>query len=107
MSKPFADVIRDYRKGALHDKLTDDLAELILAVIAAGEKGKLKIEITATPNSDQIKLSVKTKLEKPDAVVIGEAIFFPDEDGGLHRSDPRQGDLPLVSEATSKKPAAH
>ncbi len=102
MAKPFADVIRDYRNGALHTKLSDDLAELIRAVRDTGRKGEYTIKLKAAADSDQVKLSVETKLKSPDRVVVGDAIFFTDEDGGLHRTDPRQKELPIVSDVKSR-----
>jgi len=101
--KPFADVIRDYRNGQLHEKLSDELAQMIRRCVAVQRPGELTIKFKVKIDKDQVKLSATSTLKLPAEVEVGDAVFFPDEDGGLHRSDPRQGELPIVRDTAKRK----
>lgn len=104
MSKPFADVVRDYRNGLLHEKLSSELAELTRAVVETGSKGEYTVKFALKADSGQVKMSVETKSKTPQRLTVGDAIFFTDDDGGLHRTDPRQGELSIVRDT---KTGAH
>lgn len=86
------DYLRQVRKGVLIDKADAAIAEVVKAVLATGKPGSITINLTVKPNagaSDQILLSGDVKRKVPEGV-IPDAIFFTDDDGFLHRMDPRQ-----------------
>lgn len=103
MSKPFADVIRDYRNGALHDKLTGELAAAVQRAVTTNAPAELTIKLKIKPDKGQIKMTAASKLTLPAEIEVGDALFFPDDDGGLHRTDPRQGELPIVRDSAARK----
>ena len=103
MSKPFADVIRDYRSGALHEKLTGELTDLVQRVAETNASGELVLKIKVKRDKDQMKLIATSKMTMPAKIEVGDALFFVDPDGGLHRTDPRQGELPIVRDANKHK----
>ena len=95
MTRPFTDIVGELAGGETLDTLTSDLAEIVTAVKATGKSGKLTFELTIKPNGPhgvEISDKITTKEPRDDR---GSTIFFNDKDGGLHRRDPRQPDLPL------------
>lgn len=92
--RPITDVIGDLGAGQTQDTLTANLAEIVAAVQATGNAGKLTLELTVKPNGAQVVIADKITTKVPQEN-RGDTIFFADEDGGLHRRDPRQHEMPL------------
>lgn len=93
--RPITDVLREYRNGRAADVASAKLAELIRAVDETGKAGTLTITFKVKPekgggNQKTIGCEVKAKIPDSD---IPEAIFFSDDDGNLHRSDPLQKEM--------------
>lgn len=90
--KPFATWLRE-QPGGLHDELGELLAELGLAVVEHRKAGTLNltVKIAPMPKSDrsivQSVVDVKLNAPQPDRAV---GMFFTDDEGNLHRDDPRQ-----------------
>lgn len=90
--RPFTDVLRDIRKGKVVDAASEELAELVRAVLDTEKKGKLTLELTVAPQGkgdNAVCVSVKLKTAKPQAS-LPDALFFADLDGDLLRDDPTQ-----------------
>lgn len=90
--RPFTDVLRDMRKGRVVDAASEDLAEVVRAVLDTEKPGKFAIEITIKPQGkgdNAVVLSAKTKKTIPQAN-LPDALFFADLDGDLLRDDPTQ-----------------
>ena len=103
--RPFTDTVGELGAGHTLDLLTEQMAEVVTAVAATGKVGKLNLELTVQPNGAYgvaILDKITTKIPQPDR---GASLFFIDKDGGLHRSDPNQIELPLrqVSGAEATK----
>ena len=93
--RPFTDILGELAAGETLDTLTSDLAQMVTAVKATSKAGKLTLELTIKPNGAhgvEITDKITTKEPRDDR---GSTMFFNDKDGGLHRRDPRQQDLPL------------
>jgi len=93
------DTLRDLRNGRTHDELSDQLNELVEAVIATRKKGTITLTINVQPAtkahdgsalllSDEIKL-VKPKFDR------GASIFYATPENNLQREDPKQRKLNL------------
>lgn len=97
--KPFAAFVQEQRNGALHDELSNALAELVAVCVETGKKGVLTLKVTVAPQKDEVTMlvsdDVKLTAPKHDAK---PALFFPDEHGNLLRSDPRQLDIANLRE---------
>ncbi len=104
--KPFAAFITEQRGGGLHGELSDALAELVLACLETGKKGKLVLEVAVASNKDLATVTVtdKIKVTAPE-IDRGAAIYFADEDGNLSRRNPRQMELGDLREASKKESA--
>lgn len=94
--RPFNEWILDHARGSLNDEMTAALAELVLTVTSM-EKAKgsvtLKITVEQAGTGDRTVLTsgeVVTKLPRPPAP---RSVFYPDDAGGLHRSDPERPSL--------------
>jgi hypothetical protein len=90
--RPFADWLREQRRGLTHDELTDGLHDLIAAVNHSGKAGTLTLQIKIAPfkkNAQVLEVTdvVKTSLPTPDREA---AIYFTDRDGNLSRDNPHQ-----------------
>ncbi len=95
MTRPFSDILGELGAGQTVDILTTDLAEVVTAVKETGKKGTIRLDLEIVPNGAhgvRITDKITTKAPREDR---GETLFFTDADGGLHRRDPRQQDLPL------------
>lgn len=104
MSRLFTDVIRDMRGGKIVNTATDELAELVCAVLETNKAGSLTLKLTIKPdkggeNQLTLEASIDTKLPKLE---LPASIFFGAEDGSLTRTDPRQAEMSL-SEVSSRK----
>lgn len=93
--QPITDILRQIRKGKVVDQASRLMAELVRAVDETGKKGTLTIELEVKPDKDGGSMKViaaKIKVKKP-LEDLPDAIFFSDEEGDLHREEPRQGKL--------------
>jgi hypothetical protein len=91
--RPFADFLREQRKGSLHAELSEVLQELNLAVAEHQKGGKVTLTITIAPLKNQsgnmvvVTDDVTAKIPQADR---GAAYFYTDADGNLRREDPDQ-----------------
>ncbi len=95
MKRPFTEVIGDIAGGKVAVDLTDALAEITKAVEETGKSGLLNLKIKIDANGDAMvtyDAEVVTKVPRP---AYGKTMFFTDFEGGVHRRDPRQTELPL------------
>ena len=91
----FDDVLRQIRKGAAIEEATRALADVVRAVDDSGKPGSITVTLHVKPakhggSEKQLLAEIKTKTPRCD---VAGAIFFSDQDGDLHRADPRQEGL--------------
>lgn len=106
--KPFTDILREFRRGAIANKLTEEMAELVRSVDETGKPGSLTLTLTVKPEKgggSQKTLGAKIKSSRPDED-LPEAIFFSDREGDLHRNDPDQRALFADADDTSERAEA-
>ena len=90
--KPFATWLRE-QPGGLHDEISIALADLGKAVSEYRSKGSIVLTIKMGPVAKndrsvvETTTDIKRNLPEADRAV---GIFFTDDDGNLHRDDPRQ-----------------
>lgn len=97
------DVLRDIRRGRPVEEATMALADVVKAVDETGKEGSVTIVLKVKPakhGGPEKTLVAEVKAKKPIAE-IAPAIFFSDEDGDLHRVDPRQETMEF-SEASAQ-----
>ena len=95
--RPFADFLREHRKGELHDELGERLNELVNAVQDTGKKGTVTLVLSVAPaaRSDEMVIvsdEIRLKAPEPDRP---DAVYFADHEGNLTRHNPRQPELPF------------
>lgn len=86
------------RGGAANDAATTELEKLIDAIqksadLKAGGFVNIKIKVNKLKDGEtelQVEMKVTSSIPVPP---IPKGIYYPDEHGGLHRSDPRQMSL--------------
>jgi len=93
--RSFVDMLIQYRQGRAVDLLTRDLAECVRAVDETGKAAELSIKIKVEPEKGggaqkDLTITRKATLPRQD---IPKAVFFSDDEGGLHRSDPNQSEM--------------
>lgn len=91
----FTDFLRQIRKGRVVDEATVKLASVVKAVTEHGKAGSLTLTLSVSPQAGDkgivtVTPSLSAKLPEP---AMPNAIFFVDDEGGLSRNDPNQGDL--------------
>lgn len=102
--RPFTDVLGELGAGQTLEDLSHRLAQVVQAVGDTGKQGKVTLELTVAPNGHgavALADKITTKVPEPDR---GTSLFFTDDDGGLHRRDPRQTELPLRQVHTADEP---
>jgi hypothetical protein len=92
MSKPFTDILRDWRKGKLVAAIDEELEEVVRSVMEHQKPGSITLQITVKcqgkgDNAIILGAKLSTTLPKQEQP---EAMFFADLEGGLHRDDPTQ-----------------
>lgn len=90
--RPFTDVLRDIRKGRVVDAASDQLAEVVRAVLATDKPGELTIKLSIKPQGkgdNAVIVGAKVTAKAPQAT-LPDALFFADLDGDLLRDDPTQ-----------------
>jgi hypothetical protein len=105
--KPITDVLREYRKGALADEASDVFAKVIRAVMETGKPGTLTLTLTAKPHKgDSAIIILAGEVNgKPPKETLPDAIFYADEEGGLHRADPKQREMDTLFREAGQKTA--
>lgn len=98
--RPFAAVLQEIGGGKTHDRLSEQLAELVDAVTSTGKKGVLTLQVTVAPikagNTNTLVVTGKTVCKAPEGDDASpSSVFFPDAAGNLTRNDPNQPSLPL------------
>ena len=92
-AKEFAALLVEHLNGRTHGEISDDVHDLIEAVMAHGKKGELVIRFVVEPTSaaenSPIAISFETALKRPKPKAPG-AIFFVDADGNPVRENPQQ-----------------
>lgn len=99
------DILRDIRRGAAVEEATNALADVVRAVDETGKDGSVTITLKVKPakhGGPEKTLVAEVKAKKPIAE-IAPAVFFSDDQGDLHRVDPRQEEMGF-SEAGGGKP---
>ncbi len=103
----FGTVLLTHAKGRAHDEATRMLREAVEAVQRTGK-----------PASVTVKLAIKPVDKIPNAFRIQDAVtanipedprtsmWVGDENGGLHRNDPNQGELPYETTSSDGKTSA-
>lgn len=90
--RPFTDVLRDIRKGRVVEAASDELAEVVKAVLDTAKPGELTLKLKVTPQGkgdNAVIVSAEVKSKRPVAK-LPDALFFADLDGDLLRDDPTQ-----------------
>lgn len=93
--KPFTDVLGEIENGALLQDLTEQVYNIIAAVMETRKPGKLKLVMAFTPtgrgtvNVDADYDATEPEHDRPTTT------FFVGSDLSLQRRDPNQPDLPL------------
>lgn len=90
--RPFADFLREQSGGKSHDELSEGLHDLIAKVSDTGKAGSITYVVTVKPLKDDLEVfivsdEIKLKLPEHDRKA---SMFYPDENGNLTRTDPRQ-----------------
>lgn len=90
--RPFTDVLRDIRKGRVVEAASDELAEVVKAVLDTAKPGELTLKLKVSPQGkgdNAVIVSAEVKSKRPVAK-LPDALFFADLDGDLLREDPTQ-----------------
>lgn len=101
-------ILQSIRSGQLIDELSEDLRQIVAGVHETGKAGTLTLTIDVAPvkkmpGTVSIGGDIKAKVPKADKK---PALFFTDEEGGLHRSDPRQREMQFSAVEESESRAA-
>lgn len=94
--RDFQDILTDLDDGAVHERLTAKLRDVVNAVREAKLSGSLTLKITITPEGRQFIVNPKITANIPTAKT-GITMFFADEDGDLRKDDPKQVPLKHVN----------
>lgn len=94
--KSFAIFIQDQRAGALHNELSDGLAEVVQRVIDLNKAGSLSLNLKVVPagkGQAAVFITDEVKVKPPEDRQA--FMYFTDGHGNISRSNPNQPELPL------------
>ncbi len=101
MGLKFADVMGQLAAGQVVEDLDNSLAEVARAVEESGKNGTVTIKLIIAANGDHmVTFDADINTKKPKAS-FGKTLFYTDAEGGLHRRDPRQLEMPLVRDVSA------
>ena len=95
-TKPFASLLQEMNRGRLHADLSDEVADVIGAVVEHGKKGTVTLKLDIRPRGDdavEIGVSYTARPPQPPA---SPSIFFADTTGQVSRQRLNQPELPLT-----------
>ncbi|MDG4832400.1 hypothetical protein O7627_24275 [Solwaraspora sp. WMMD1047] len=109
--RPFGAILQEIAAGRLHNRLSEQLADLTTAVHATGKKGTVTLTITVAPIkagvTDTLVVSGRSVCKAPEGEdAFPSSVFFPDAAGNLTRNDPNQPTLPLRGLDTTREATA-
>lgn len=90
--RPFNEVLKEIRKGDLHDELSDKLATVAEAVSRTGKAGKLAITLTVKPGPARGTILIADDLKEAIPQDKDSALFFA-RDGYVSLRHPDQPPL--------------
>jgi hypothetical protein len=99
--RPFADWLREQRKGNLASELGEALNHLADKVLELEKPGEITIKLKLAPHGEMIAVhdSMTLKVPEPDKP---PSLYFVSE-GNLIRTNPRQPDLPFARVADAQE----
>ena len=92
----FDEMLRQLDGGSVTQDAAQGLREVVAACAKTGKAGSFTLTLKITSKNNVIEVAPNVDIKPPRAALNG-AIFFADDKGGLHRSNPKQVDLPLRS----------
>lgn len=97
---PFVAWLRDQNAGKTHTELTDALHDVVAAVRETGKAGTITFTVKVSPFKGQtdtlvVEDKVTTKIPAHDRKT---ALWFPDDNNALRRTDPRQARIDFAME---------
>jgi hypothetical protein len=94
-ARPFTGFLQEQRRGALHQELSEMLAETVAAVIEHGKVGSVTLTLKIKPAGDHVvQVFDELKCNAPEGDKAA-SIFYTDDAGNVSRDDPRQLEMPL------------
>lgn len=81
---------------------SEKLSEAALAAYQSGKKATVSVTLTLEPKKGAINIGAVVASKLPRTKEDSLTIFYVDENGGLHRDDPRQRKLELTSHEGGK-----
>ena len=91
------EVISTHRKGKCLTELQEELQSLVQSITKTGKPGAITIKLTFEPGAEEgtIYLSDDVITKTPKATKPSTT-YYADDDGSLHREDPRQPEFETV-----------
>lgn len=102
----FLSMLQLLDKGVFIAAAGEAQAEVLKAIRATGQKGKLTItlDIVPVPKTEGAQVSITPSLKVTTPKQSARAkLFFTDEDGTLHRNDPNQTEMSFAVKAPAAK----
>lgn len=86
------ELLTDLDYGKVHQRLSEELSELVGAVEEFGKPGEMMIKLKVRPEGQMALVSVESTVKAPKEP-FNASMFYYGENGSLHREDPRQMNL--------------
>jgi hypothetical protein len=104
-ARPFTGFLQEQRRGALHQELSEALAETVAAVIEHGKVGSVTLTLKIKPTGDQmVQIFDGLKVAAPEGEKA-PSIFYTDENGNVSRTDPRRSRSRRRTRSQGSRPA--
>lgn len=97
----FSEWLANLKGGVVDDELTLQLRSLVQEVFEIGKAGELTFSIRLTKDDARTLTLAEKVTAKHPVEPRAKSLWFPDENGELHRDDPYQKRLPLRDPSNS------
>jgi hypothetical protein len=101
---PFTRFLQEHRNGRLQSELADAVNELVEAIVEHGKPGSLTLTLKMKPATkglgNSLLVTDEVKVKKPMGE-RGESLFFADDHSNLSRRDPRQPEIPGLTDVSA------
>lgn len=101
MAREFTEILSELRAGAIAERLSEELQDVVAAVIETSMVGDLTLKLKIKPDGERtVEVTTEIKAKVPRKP-LGSSIFFADTGGNMTRDDPRQREMFDADQATN------
>lgn len=96
-TRDFQDILTDLDDGRVHEQLGELWRKVVQAVKETNKPAELTLKLTAKLERGTMVVVVPKVSSKLPAPATSPTLFYTDDEGNVHRNDPKQQTLKIVT----------